>query len=145
MIDTALENKIILLLESIDLSLYDIEITKENNETILRIYIFNPNGIDLDHCTNAHNLISPLLDVELEDFKDYTLEISSPGIERALKKERHFLLSKGSEVKVKLKDKNILLGTLGEFSDNTFILISKNEPMTINLNDCRQVKTIFDW
>lgn len=149
MIDISLENKISLMLKSIDLELYDIEFVKENNEMILRIYIFNKGGIDLDRCTKAHNLLSPMLDVELPSMQNYILEISSPGLERNLKKERHFLLSIGELIEVRLKDKSTLKGILKEYKNETIkILVDEKvdqKEVELNLQECKRVRTYFEW
>ena len=91
MITQDLHDKIESLITQKGLELYDIELLKENESMILRISIFKKEGISLDDCENISTLIAPLLDVELSDLEAYHLEVSSPGVERNLKKPKHFL------------------------------------------------------
>ena len=95
-------------IESIGYDLYDVEYSKEGKNYFLRIFIDRPKGIDLQDCEKVSNEISDLLD-EADYIKEqYFLEVSSPGIERVLKKEKHLQQNIGKEVNVKLfkKDKN---------------------------------------
>lgn len=83
--------------------LYDIALLKENENLVLRISIMKDGGVSLDDCALVSESISPLLDVK-DVIKDaYMLEVSSPGIERALKNPRHFMLSCGEVVQVRLQ------------------------------------------
>ena len=115
MIDLALESQIANLAESMGFVLYDIVWVKENEQNILRVSLTKPhNGgtntprdsITLDECALFSTALSPLLDVALEQSHAYHLEVSSPGLERTLKKPKHFALSLGEEVSVVLKEKS---------------------------------------
>lgn len=82
--------------------LYDIALLKENENLVLRISIMKDGGVSLDDCALVSESISPLLDVK-DVIKDaYMLEVSSPGIERTLKNPKHFMLSLGEMVQVRL-------------------------------------------
>ncbi|MGN1096199.1 MAG: ribosome maturation factor RimP [Eubacteriales bacterium] len=71
-------------------SVWDVEYVKEGAEWYLRITIDSENGVDLDACEKVHRAIEEIIDKAdpIEDF--YYLEVSSPGIERTLKKKEHF-------------------------------------------------------
>ena len=76
-------------IENIGYSLYDVEYAKEGPNYYLRIYIDKPEGIDLNDCEKVNDEINDLLD-QADYIKDqYFLEVSSPGIERILKKDSH--------------------------------------------------------
>lgn len=160
MITQDLQDKLSLLIMQKDMKLYDVELLKENETMILRISIFKPNGVTLDDCETISSLISPLLDVELTDLCSYNLEVSSPGIERTLKKPQHFLCSIGQMVAVTLPNKAILTGILESYNNQEItIKILNQESKTDNkstaekdtqlhkilLSECKKVKTIFDW
>ncbi len=83
-------------------TLYDVEYVKEAGTYYLRLYIDKEGGITIDDCEAVSREFSDLLDSE--DFipDAYILEISSPGLGRQLKKDRHFMNSIGEEVEVKL-------------------------------------------
>ena len=95
-------------IESMGYDLYDVEYSKEGKNYFLRIFIDKPEGIDLQDCEKVNNEINDLLD-KADYIKDqYFLEVSSPGIERILKKDKHLKQNIGEEVCVKLfrKDEN---------------------------------------
>ncbi len=82
--------------------IWDVEYVKEGADYYLRITIDSPEGITIDDCEKMHRAIDPVLDEEdpIEDF--YHLEVSSTGIERELKTDRHIEASVGWDVEVKL-------------------------------------------
>ncbi|EOS45224.1 hypothetical protein C809_03063 [Lachnospiraceae bacterium MD335] len=81
--------------------IYDVEYVKEGSEWYLRAYIDKPEGVGIVDCENVSRTFSERLDEE--DFipDAYILEVSSPGLGRALKKDRHLEKSLGEEVEVK--------------------------------------------
>ena len=94
--------------------MYDVEYVKEGKNYFLRIYIDNPKGIDLNDCEKVNNEIMDLLD-EADYIKEqYFLEISSPGIEKILRKDKHLKNNIGTEIninylkKTKMEKKNIM-------------------------------------
>jgi len=82
--------------------LSDLEIKQHGRSKVLRLFIDNSEGITLDDCEVVSQHVSLLLDVEDIIPEDYTLEVSSPGLNRKLTKIEHYLRFLGSEVKVKL-------------------------------------------
>jgi len=82
--------------------LYDVEMLKEGKNQILRIYIDTKSGIGIDECEKISRLISEELD-NLDLIKGaYNLEVSSPGIERKLKTDKHFEMAYGKEIDITL-------------------------------------------
>ena len=128
---------------------YDVQYVKEGKDYYLRIFIYKQEGIDLNDCEKVNNEINNLLD-EADYIKDqYFLEISSPGIERILRKDKHLKDNIGKMVEVKLfkpinKQKN-LEGTLNNF-DKDFILLKADEnEIKIDRKDISVIKTIYEW
>lgn len=100
------------IVESCGCTLYDVSVLRENEAQILRISVIKDGGVSLDDCELVSQSISPFLDVK-DVIKDaYTLEVSSPGIERVLKNPRHFMLSCGEMVQIRLLDKQEIVGVL---------------------------------
>ena len=97
----SLEESIKLAVESLGANLYDIVNAKEHDRNIFRVLITAENGISLDKCAEISRMISPILDVDEPMGGEYILEVSSPGIERKLRKKDHFLGSVGEKVKIK--------------------------------------------
>ena len=127
--------------------LYDVEYAKEGKNYFLRIFIDKPDGIDLKDCEKVNDVINDLLD-KADYIKDqYFLEVSSPGIERILRKDKHLKQNIGKELHVKLfrKDnqgKKEYQGILESFNENEIVL-ENEEP--IERKNIAQIKTVYDW
>ncbi len=82
----------------------DVEFVKENNEYYLRIFadMDKEGGISIDDCVEISRLLSDWLDKEDFISEAYTLEVSSPGLGRTLKKDRDLIRENGREVEIKL-------------------------------------------
>ena len=78
----------------------DVEYLKENGQQVLRIFIDQESGINLDDCTKMSHLFGVKLDETDIIKEEYVLEISSPGIDRILKKEKDFMRFKGFKINV---------------------------------------------
>ena len=130
---------------------YDVMYVKEGKDNFLRIFIDNDKGISLDDCEKVNDAITDMLD-EVDLIKDqYFLEISSPGVERNIRKDKHFEESIGKEVNIKLfkplenKEKEIT-GILKDFDKETVkIETDKNEEITIPRNNISSIKWAFKW
>ncbi len=89
------------ILENEDLELVDVEYVKEGKNWFLRVYIDKESGVDIDECGMVSERLSEKLD-ELDPIEhNYFLEVSSPGAERPLKKEKDFLNAIGKHVNIK--------------------------------------------
>ena len=139
-------------IENIGYSLYDVEYAKEGPNYYLRIYIDSPNGIDLNDCEKVSNEINNVLDEANYIKEQYFLEVSSPGIERILRKDSHLKQNIGNKVEVKLfkKDENgnkSYIGELKEFDEDTITVevADKIDEVKIERKNIAQIKTVFDW
>lgn len=88
--------------EELGLQLWDIQFVKEGAEWYLRIFIDSENGITIEDCEKVSRAIDEPLDVADPIDKHYTLEVSSPGIERELTRAEHFQQFMGADVMVKM-------------------------------------------
>lgn len=137
-------------IEDIGYELYDVEYVKEGKNYYLRIFIDKENGIDLEDCEKVNNAITNLLD-EADYIKEqYYLEVSSPGIERVLRKDSHFEKNIGNNIEIKLfkKDENNkkeYIGILEEFNDNMITIKLDKQTISINRKNIAHVKTIYNW
>ena len=133
-------------IENIGYTLYDVEYAKEGPNYYLRIFIDSEKGIDLDDCEKVSNEINEKLD-EADYIKEqYYLEVSSPGVERILRKDRHLEQNIGKQVEAKLfkKDENgskNYIGELKEFNEETVTI----DEVIIERKNIAQLKTIFEW
>lgn len=130
-------------------SLYDVEYVKEGPEYYLRIYIDKESGIDLNDCEKVSNEINEILDKADYIKEQYYLEVSSPGIERKLRKDKHLEqnISKNVEIKLFKKDNNgkkEYTGKLKAFNQEE-IIIETDKEITIERKNIAQIKTIYEW
>lgn len=129
--------------------LYDVEYAKEGKDYFLRIFIDKQDGIDLNDCEKVSDGINELLDQADYIKEQYFLEVSSPGIERVLKKEKHFKDNMGKIIEVKLfrpigKQKSII-GNLREYDKDFITMENENEEIKIDKKNIAQVKTVYEW
>lgn len=109
-----------------DLELVDVEYEKEENNWYLRIFIDKPGGVQLEDCEKVSSFASA--ELEGADFisQRYFLEVSSPGVERPLKKPKDFVRFRGSTIKVRTKSKiegsRNFQGVLADYVDDLVVL-----------------------
>ena len=131
------------LLEELGCELVDLEYQREQRGWVLRFFLDKENGINLDDCAMASREISSLMDVENIISTAYSLEVSSPGIERPLKKSQDFKRFTGQLAKIKTitsidpdttgKNRKTFVGTLSGFEDEDVLLILKNTTDAIRI------------
>lgn len=88
--------------EMTGMELLGIEYISAGNNSVLRLYIDHENGIDVDNCADVSREVSAILDVEDPISSEYSLEVSSPGVDRPLFTKEQFQLVVGETVEVKL-------------------------------------------
>ncbi len=130
--------------------LYDVEYVKEGGNWFLRAYIDKENGITVDDCELVSRALSDLLDKH--DFipDSYILEVSSPGLGRHLKRDKHFQKSLGEEVEVKLfkpvNKRKEFAGLLKSFDQNSITIEAEDGTvMEIPRADIAMVRLTFDF
>ena len=146
-IEEKIENLLKPKIENIGYELYDVEYVKEGKNFFLRIFIDSPKGIDLNDCEKVNNEITDLLDEKDYIKEQYFLEVSSPGIERVLRKDKHLERNIGNLINVKLfsKDENgnkEYKEILKNF-ENKKIILEGN--VKIPRKNIAQIKTIYNW
>ena len=148
-IEERVESLIKTKIEKIGYELYDVEYAKEGKNYFLRIFIDKPEGIDLNDCEKVNDAINDLLDKADYIKEQYFLEVSSPGIERILRKDKHFKDNIGNTVEIKLfkpinKEKSII-GILKKY-DNDFITVEiENQEIPIERKNIALIKTVYEW
>lgn len=130
-------------------SVYDVEYVKEGSDYYLRAYIDKPGSVNIQDCENVSRALSDALD--REDFipDAYVLEVSSPGLGRALKKDKHLQGSLGEEVEVRLYkpvDKcKEFTGVLQGFDGETLTIMEGESPRIFQRADIAQVRLTLDF
>ena len=101
-IEEQVEEMLLPVTEGFGYELVDVEFVKEGKNWYLRAYIDKPGGVNIDDCQKVSQVLSDFLDESDPIKQSYFLEVSSPGLERPLKKERDFEKCEGCEVEVRL-------------------------------------------
>ena len=132
------------LAEQMRYELVDVCLDKETTGKYLRIYIDKPDGITLDDCETYHRAIQP----KLENYDYDFLEISSPGIDRPLKKDRDFERAVGEEIEIHLfkatDGQKLLTGHLIGLEDGEIVIDTPDGEKRIPRKAAALVKPIVD-
>jgi len=114
------------ILRALGLELFDVQFSGPMRGGRLRIFIDKEEGVTLDDCGKVSRYLSPALDIEDDMPSDYTLEVSSPGLNRPLRNENDFYRFVGKKVKIetasKLDHQKIFIGQLLDFNGLTLLL-----------------------
>lgn len=129
--------------------IYDVEYVKEGSDWFLRAYIDKPDGVTIDDCENVSRALSAKMDEDDFIEEAYILEVSSPGLGRTLKKEKHFQKSIGLEVEVKTykpidKEKQFI-GILTSYEEGLITIKTEKKEMRFNKSDIASVRLTFDF
>lgn len=166
---TATETKIKECLEPIinnlGYEIYDIIYEKEAKDNYLRIFIDKDEGISLNDCENVNNSVTDILDEKNFIKNSYMLEISSPGIERRIREDKHLEENIGKKVEIHtfkaVKGQKILIGILESYDENKVTIkyerqenkkkqksIKQNEigeTLDIEKSNIAMMKTVYNW
>ncbi len=129
--------------------IYDVEYVKEGADWYLRAYIDKPAGVNIEDCEKVSRALSDALDKEdfIEDA--YILEVSSPGLGRTLKKDKHLEKSLGSEVEVKtykpIEKCKEFAGVLKAYDKDTVTIELESKEMTFMKSDIALIRLAFDF
>lgn len=129
--------------------IYDVEYVKEGANWYLRAYIDKPEGVNIQDCEAVSRSLSDALD--REDFIEeaYILEVSSPGLGRTLKKDRHLEKSLGKEVEIKtykpIEKNKEFSGTLKAYDSNTVTIANGEEEMVFTRSDVALIRLALDF
>jgi ribosome maturation factor RimP len=136
-------------LEAEGIELDDLAVLGRGAGRMLRVTIDAPGGLDVDRIAEAARGLSRLLDEDEGIDGPYTLEVSSPGLERTLSRPNHYAKAVGREVLVKTRvavdGAQSHRGTLTEFSDGQVAVAVDGHDRRIPLTDVAQARTVFRW
>ena len=143
------EEMLVPIAEKVGVRIYDVEYVKEGSDYYLRAYIDKDDGVTIDECEAVSRALSDELDKNDFIADAYILEVSSPGLGRTLKKDRHLEYSLGEEVEIKLykpidgtKDYE---GTLKSFDKDSITLATPDRDFTFLRKDIAVVRLKLDF
>ena len=129
------------------LELDDLELLGRGPGTVLRVVV-DGEGVNVDRLADVSRGLSRLLDNETALSDAYRLEVTSPGLERNLRRPSHYSKSVGREVVVKVADgdkRATLRGILSDAGESSFTVESGDERSVVNYEDVLTAKTVFRW
>lgn len=139
------------ILDELGFELYDVEYVKEGSDYYLRAYIDKEGGITIDDCVEVSRKMNDLLDAEPQIGGDegYIFEVSSPGLGRVLKKDKHFEKAIGQDVDIKtykpVNGAKEFTGTLKSFDKDTITIEFEDGVVDFNRSDVAQIKLSIDF
>ena len=136
-------------LQGSEIKLVDAEYKKIGKDWTLRVLIDKNQGVTVFDCQKLSREIEDLIEIH-ELIKDhYVLEVSSPGLDRPLKKESDFLRNKGKQILVKtyspINNSKTNTGTVKDFANDTIFLENKKDTLEISLTNITQAKLIIEF
>ncbi len=143
------EELLLPIAEKNGVDIYDVEYVKEGNDWYLRAYIDKPEGVNINDCENVSRALSDELD--RTDFIEdaYILEVSSPGLGRTLKKDRHLEKSLGQEVEIKtykpIDKQKEFCGVLKNFDDKTVTIEEEQGERTFERKEIALIRLALDF
>lgn len=143
-----IEKVVIPAIEKREVDLVDLEYIQEGGYLYVRIFIEKPEGdITLEDCGSLSNEIDEAIDALIPH--KFFLEVSSPGVERPLKKESDFVRFNSEKIKVSLKhklnDNKNFEGIIEDFKDETLFLNIKGEILEIPFKEIKKANIVFDF
>lgn len=147
--ETKAEELLLPIAEANHVDIYDVEYVKEGNEWFLRAYIDKEGGVDINDCVAVSRALSDKLD-EVDFIEEaYTLEVSSPGLGRTLKKDSHFEKSLGEEVELKtykpIDKQKEFAGILKAYDAGSITIETEEREMVFAKTDVAIVRLALDF
>ncbi|WP_026485883.1 ribosome maturation factor RimP [Caldanaerobius polysaccharolyticus] len=137
-------------LEGKDIEIVDVEYVKEGKEWHLKVYIDKPGGVTLNDCEDLSRYLSDRLD-EVDPIKNsYILEVSSPGVERPLKRPEDYERFKGQKAYLRfyqqVDGKKEIVGVLKGYSEgNVYVEVEEGKDMLIPLDKISSARLYFEF
>lgn len=129
--------------------LWGVEFRTGAGSGTLRVYIDRGGGVTLDDCERASRQLAALLDVEDPFGGPYSLEVSSPGMDRPLLETGHYERYLGERISVKTVEKiegrRNFTGVLEAFEQGRMIVVCEDGPMTISLREVERARLVPDF
>jgi ribosome maturation factor RimP len=136
-------------LEDMGFELVDVEYMSGHGKWVLRLYIDKEGGVTLDDCAQVSREIGDLIDVKEIIVHKYVLEVSSPGLDRPLKKEKDLEHAIGKKIKVKtfapVKGRRNYTGYLRNFQQGILYLELENGPVHLPWKEVEKANLVYEF
>jgi ribosome maturation factor RimP len=137
------------ILGEMGFELVDAEYLSEHGRWVLRLYIDKDGGITIDDCANVSRELEAIIDIKDIIDHEYVLEVSSPGLNRPLKKEKDFILVIGKQIKVRMRNpidgRKNFSGRLRDYQDKNIHLEIDGELITLPWPDVEKANLVYEF
>ena len=144
---STIEEYAISVLESMGLELVEVQFRREGHGWVLRLYIDREGGLSLDDCAAVSREIATWLDVEELIEHAFHLEVSSPGLERPLKKIKDFERFAGRKARVKLREllneQRVFIGTIDQVDEGKVVLVVDEKPVSLLFENIAKARLVL--
>lgn len=132
------------VIEGEDLELVDVTFGRESGRRILRVTVDRDGGVDLETISQLSGKVSRRLDLEGFEPGPYALEVTTPGIERPLRRPQDFRRAVGQRVSVKTRE-GVLEGELRAAEEDAIRIAAQEGEHRVTLDEVAAARTVVDW
>jgi len=137
------------ILDEMDVELVDIEYLSNHGRWIVRVYVDKEGGITVDDCAGVSREIDAIIEIKDIIPHAYVLEVSSPGLNRPLKKEKDFQRAVGKKIKAKtsvpLKGRRHFTGYLKDFQNDILYLELEDKVVALSRRDVEKANLVYEF
>jgi len=143
----AIEEYALAVLEKMGMELFEVQFRREGHGWVVRLYIDREEGVTLDDCATVSREIGTWLEVEDLIEHAYHLEVSSPGLERPLRKMKDFARFAGRKAKVKLREplneQKVFIGIIDQVDEKTVVLVVDEKPVRLLFDNIAKARLVL--
>jgi len=137
------------MLEDMGFELVDVEYLSKHGKWVLILFIDKPGGVTIDDCAMVSGEMGDLIDVKDIIKHEYVLEVSSPGLDRPLKKEKDFIRSLEKKIKVRMitpiDGRRNFTGFLRKFKDGEIHLDLESGPVILSRAGVEKANLVYEF
>lgn len=137
------------ILDEMGFELVDVLYLSKHGRWVLRLYIDRDGGVTINDCVRVSGEIGDLLDVKETIQHEYVLEVSSPGLNRPLKKERDFTRAIGKKIKVRMafpvNGQRNFTGYLNDFQNRTLYLEMERGVVELSWQEIEKANLVYEF
>ena len=137
------------ILEGMGFELIDVEYVSQQGRWVLRLFIDKEGGVTIDDCAHVSRELGDLIDVKSFIDRSYVLEVSSPGLDRPIKKENDILVSMGKRIKVRMatssKGRRNYTGFLRDFREGKLYVDVDGELVALDWRQVDKANLVYEF
>jgi ribosome maturation factor RimP len=143
-LEAAVKDEIGSIIDGMGFTMVELEVKLSHKNTHVSLVVYRDDGVGIDDLADLNRVLKPKLE-RLKELGDFTLTVSSPGIDRRIKHRREYSIFKGKGIRVLLEDETDWLGGIIEDSDESYLnLKTLTGVRKIDLEDIRKAKLDYE-